>query len=370
MPTIQVALPHWLYWSGLVLFPLFGLWMVRRARGRAPDRLPSLAFAYLMLVTAGFVGAHRIYLHTRFWWVFVPLVFAVIFGNAEIRAARELVSAARSDVQHAAIETRRAEAAVQSGRRNAQERLAKARELAAGAETVMAAATSVQTRWERITLAVAGFILALLILDAVRLPTLWRSTRAREIESPLPDIVPVVSEVPHEPSPAAQIHTPVTDAIDGLNRRMGEFLAWWTLIAVFFYFFEVVLRYLFNSPTTFVHEAMFLMFGMMYLLSGGFAYLNENHVRVDIVYSRFSRRGKVLADALTSVFFFIFAATLVATSWIYLVSSFEVREVSFSDWAIQYWPIKAVMLLGSVLLLLQGVSRLIKDIRLVRSGEI
>jgi TRAP-type mannitol/chloroaromatic compound transport system permease small subunit len=362
MPEIHLGLPHWLYWSGLVLFPILGTVLAVRARRNPATRLPSLPFAYLMLVFAGFVGAHRIYLRTRLWWIYIPLVLGIIAGNAEIRAERETVSAARAELQAANLELRRAETAVQRGSRNAQARLEAARAALPPVEAAMAEAEGGLRRWNAIVLAVAGTGLALMVLDACLLPGMWRRRAAHERANPVPEIVPVTGELPQEPDPVAAIRTPLTDVIDGISKRTGEFIGWWALIAVFFYYVEVVLRYLFNSPTTFVHEAMFLMFGMMYLVSGGFALLEGSHVRVDIVYSRFSRRGKALADVLTSVFFFLFAGTLVATSWIYLDNAVQVWEVSFSDWGIQYWPIKAVMLLGSAILLLQGVSLLIKDV--------
>ena len=56
--------------------------------------------------------------------------------------------------------------------------------------------------------------------------------------------------------------------VDGLSEFTGVFVAYWTLIAVFVYFYEVIVRYMFNSPTNWAHESMFLMFGMQYVLAG------------------------------------------------------------------------------------------------------
>ena len=70
------------------------------------------------------------------------------------------------------------------------------------------------------------------------------------------------------------------------------------------------------------------MFGMQYLIAGSYAMLTESHVRVDIFYARFSRRGKAITDLLTSVFFFIFAGTLLATGFIFASDSMQ-----GSDWS-------------------------------------
>ena len=75
--------------------------------------------------------------------------------------------------------------------------------------------------------------------------------------------------------------------------------------------------------------------------------------------------GKAITNLLTSVFFFIFAGVLLVTSWIFAMDATRVSEVSFTDWRISYWPIKWAMVVGGVLLLLQGVSKFAQDIRAV-----
>ncbi len=114
---------------------------------------------------------------------------------------------------------------------------------------------------------------------------------------------------------------------------------------------------------------MFLMFGMQYLICGAYAMLTESHVRVDIFYANFSPRSKAVVDLLTSIFFFIFAGALFMTAWIFAADSFRQGETSFTEWAIQYWPAKMVIVLGALLLILQGLSKLLKDISLVISPK-
>ena len=74
--------------------------------------------------------------------------------------------------------------------------------------------------------------------------------------------------------------------------RAGEFAAYWAVISVFVYYYEVIARFAFNSPTNWVHESMFLMYGMQYMLAGAYAYREDQHVRVDVIYTKFSPRGK------------------------------------------------------------------------------
>lgn len=161
-----------------------------------------------------------------------------------------------------------------------------------------------------------------------------------------------------------------TRVVDWISDMSGVFVAFWTVNAVCAYFYEVVMRYLFNMPTIWVHESSYLLFGMQYLLAGAFALLHGAHVRVDILYVKLPVRGRVGMDIFTSVFFFIFAAALMGTSWKFFMNSYGMGETTVETWGIQYWPVKGMMLLGAILITLAGLSKLIKDIQLFRSlGE-
>ena len=157
-----------------------------------------------------------------------------------------------------------------------------------------------------------------------------------------------------------------TRVIDWISEHSGVFVAFWTINAVAAYFYEVVARYLFNAPTIWVHEGAYLLFGMQYLVAGGYALLHGSHVRVDVLYAKLPERGRVGMDIFTSVFFFIFALALLGTGWTFFVDSYAMKEVTVETWGIQHWPVKGVMVLGAVLLLLAGISRLTKDIMLYR----
>ncbi|MGA7799371.1 MAG: TRAP transporter small permease subunit [Gammaproteobacteria bacterium] len=165
------------------------------------------------------------------------------------------------------------------------------------------------------------------------------------------------------------LHAPgnrLTRALDWLSEQSGVFVSLWTVNAVCAYFYEVVSRYLFDAPTIWVHQASYLMFGMQYLLAGAFALLHGDHVRVDVVYIKLPKRGQVGVDIFTSTFFFIFAIALGGTSWRFFTDSLSMLEVTDETWRIQFYPIKAMMVLGAVLLILAGLSKLIKDIQLFR----
>jgi TRAP-type mannitol/chloroaromatic compound transport system permease small subunit len=158
-------------------------------------------------------------------------------------------------------------------------------------------------------------------------------------------------------------------AIDAFVRVSGELVAYWALLAVFAYYFEVIGRYVFNSPTNWVHESTFLMFGMQYMIAGAYAYRGESHVRVDLLYTHLPVRAKAMCDVVGSVFVFLFVAVMIWTGWTFASQAVAMGEVSFTEWGIQYWPVKLMIPIGAILLLLQALARLIRDIHLLASPE-
>ena len=168
------------------------------------------------------------------------------------------------------------------------------------------------------------------------------------------------------------LHAPgnvYTRVLDWITENSGIFVSLWTVNAVCVYFYEVVSRYIFDAPTIWAHQASYLMFGMQYLLAGGFALLHGDHVRVDVVYIKLPRRAQIGMDIFTSTFFLIFAVALAGTCWRFFVDSMDMREVTEETWQVQFYPVKGAMVVGAILLTLAGVSKLLKDIQLfVRSA--
>lgn len=361
MPSLTFVLPHWLYWAGLILFPLITIYMVARERKRGLPQGPSLGIAYLFLICTGFAGLHRLYLRNRWGFIFLPVFLAILYVNAQISVSREDVSRTRAAVESSHSAVTRAKSQDAAALQQAEAELTKH-----DAEYKIAGDQLAQRRswaqWLAILLA------AMIVGDAILLPRLTRQRREIEGRTAVPDPVsapPDFHEIGTGQDPTKNLHTRFTDMIERVNILAGEFVAYWAVIAVFAYFYEVISRYVFNSPTNWVHESMFLMFGMQYMICGAYAYYEDQHVRVDVLYTKFSERGKAIADIFTSIFFFIFTVTLMWTAFRFANDAIGMNEHSFTEWGIQYWPVKLAMPLGAALIVLQGLSKLIKDILIV-----
>ena len=370
MPTLNFILPHWMYWGGLLLFPLLAMYLVAKQRRDGAPREPILFNAYLFWLTAGFAGLHRFYLRSLWGFVFVPFFVGIVYCNSQVREVRDDVSRTFAALEQAQNTTRQA-APIDAANPTADEReaLAKAQAEVSKDRTEYDAAAAVSEGWTSrarwLTIALATLLLA----DAFLIPGVVRRAHARGDSGPRgADLVlpPDIHEQGTAEDPTRGMHSRYTDAIERVNVKAGEFVAYWAVISVFVYYYEVIARFLFNSPTNWVHESMFLMFGMQYMISGAYAYFEDQHVRVDVVYSHLSPRGKAIADIISSIFFFIFAITMLVTGWRFAFDAVRNSEISFTEWAVQYWPVKLCIPIGAALIVLQGMCKLMKDIMIVR----
>jgi len=374
MPSLNFVLPHWMYWGILLVFPVVAMMFVARQKRFGAPHEPLLFNAYLFWLLSGFMGLHRMYLKSWWGFVYVPLFLGIVYCNSEVRESREDVSRTTAEYEQSLTLLKRAQpidaAAATPDERKA---VADAEAVARTKKSALDAARKVQDDWKQIARNLGIVVLVLLAIDAVLIPALVRKRRAQATAAGY-----AADPVAHEPDipkqgtaedPTLHMRTPFTDWIDRINAKAGEYVAYWAVIAVFAYYYEVLARFVFNSPTNWVHESMFLMFGMQYMISGAYAYREDQHVRVDVFYTKFSPRGKAIADVISSVFFFIFTITLLWTGWRFAGDAVANRETSFTEWGIQYWPVKLTMPIGAALIILQGVSKLIKDILILTRAK-
>lgn len=151
--------------------------------------------------------------------------------------------------------------------------------------------------------------------------------------------------------------------IDAFHERWGNGVSWLMFGMVAVVFGDVIFRYLFNRSWVFIQELEWHLFGVVYLLAAGYTMLHDEHVRVDIWYAKQSPRKKAWVDfILLFVMFFPSCILIVYTTWPFLKHSFAVNEGSPDPGGIPgRWVLKSVIIIGFLLLILQGISQAIKN---------
>jgi TRAP-type mannitol/chloroaromatic compound transport system permease small subunit len=150
--------------------------------------------------------------------------------------------------------------------------------------------------------------------------------------------------------------------IDATQDWFGRTLSWLMLVMVLVVFVDVLMRYTINRTYVFTQELEWYLFAITYLMAGGYVMLWDEHVRVDIVFSRLSPRQKAWLDfILFFVFFFPSAGLIVYTTWPFFRNAFMVLEGSPDPGGIPArWALKGVIILAFSVMIIQGVSEVIK----------
>jgi TRAP-type mannitol/chloroaromatic compound transport system permease small subunit len=151
--------------------------------------------------------------------------------------------------------------------------------------------------------------------------------------------------------------------IDGFQERFGRAVSWLMFGMVVVVFGDVIFRYVLSRSFVWVQELEWHLFGLVYLLAAGYTMLHDEHVRVDIVYSKLSPRRKAWIDfALIWVFLFPSCLLIIYTAWPFVKASYLVNEGSPDPGGIPgRWALKSAIIVGFALLALQGVSQAIKN---------
>ena len=155
--------------------------------------------------------------------------------------------------------------------------------------------------------------------------------------------------------------------IDRINSGFGKICDYLILLVCFISAGNALMRYTFNYSSNAYLEIQWYLFGAVVLLGGAFTFLRNEHVRVDVIYSQLSDRGRLLIDTFGIILFLLPAATILSyLSWPFFLSSLRSGEVSMNAGGLILWPIKLVLPVGFTLLVLQGLSELIKRVAALR----
>lgn len=152
-------------------------------------------------------------------------------------------------------------------------------------------------------------------------------------------------------------------AIDWLNNSIGKFVSWLTLLVVLISAGNAVVRKTFSISSNAWLELQWYLFGAIFLLAAGYTFLYNEHVRVDVLAQRFSRKTQIYIEIAGVIFFLLPACILVF--WLslpYFWQSYATLEQSSNTGGLIRWPVKVLIPIGFGLLILAGVSHLIKSV--------
>ena len=159
--------------------------------------------------------------------------------------------------------------------------------------------------------------------------------------------------------------------IDWISEWTAKIARWLAVVLILLLSFEVVMRYVFNSPTVWVMQTSMMVGGTLVALGWSYVLQQQAHVRVDVFYGRLSAKHKALVNILGAIFvMFPFVGFLAYKAGAQALYSYKMGEVmSETAWYPPIFPVRAVVFLALALFLLQGIAQFIRDLRTFTGKE-
>ena len=154
----------------------------------------------------------------------------------------------------------------------------------------------------------------------------------------------------------------ILDVIDRVNRIIGGSVAMLILVLTALITVEVVMRYALHAPTVWSGELSSLLFATYVLLGGGYALYKGDHVKMDILYTRLSDKGKAIIDLIAFPLVILYCWILMVEGWSMVSEAIETNRTFSTDWAPLMWPWLLALPLGALLLGLQVISNVLRQL--------
>lgn len=158
--------------------------------------------------------------------------------------------------------------------------------------------------------------------------------------------------------------------IDRINQWSGAFSAWIVIPLMLVVMHEVFRRHFLNAPTGWGYDTCWMLYSAQFMLGGAYTLLKKGHIRIDIVYNVLSPRGKLIFDTViyglfvvvVSAFFTWAGIKFAADAWL------TDERLSTTNWFFPSGPSKTLIPLGFLLLGLQGLAEVLRNLSSLRGG--
>ena len=161
----------------------------------------------------------------------------------------------------------------------------------------------------------------------------------------------------------------ISQAIDALNERVGRTVFWLVLVMALVSAANALARYLFNLSSNAWLELQWYLFAAVFLLCAGYTLLHNEHIRIDVVSSRLSRRTQLWIDIFGTLLFLLpVSIFIMVLSWPVFTNAWFSNEMSGNAGGLIRWPARLLVPAGFLLLSLQGISELIKRVAVLKGS--
>jgi TRAP-type mannitol/chloroaromatic compound transport system permease small subunit len=157
---------------------------------------------------------------------------------------------------------------------------------------------------------------------------------------------------------------------EGISTWVGKAFAWLIVALMLLVVAEVFKRYALNMPTAWVFDASNMLYGTLFMMGGAYALAHDGHVRGDFLYGSMKPRTQAALDLVLYIAFFLpGVAALTWSGWTYFGDSLRIHETTFNATPLPVYPFKAIIPIAGALVLMQGLSEMLRCVVCLRTGE-
>jgi len=156
---------------------------------------------------------------------------------------------------------------------------------------------------------------------------------------------------------------------EATSTAVGKFSQYLVFVMMGILLFESIARTIFDRPHIWVVEVAQFTMAAYYLLGGGYSMILDGHVRMDLLYGRWSAKRQALADVLTGPFLIFYLVVLLIGAYSSIEYAVVYKQVNYTPWAPPLSPIKIIMGIGMLLMLFQAIATFIQDIDKAMGGK-
>jgi TRAP-type mannitol/chloroaromatic compound transport system permease small subunit len=159
-------------------------------------------------------------------------------------------------------------------------------------------------------------------------------------------------------------------SVEATNQVVGKFSQYLVFVMMGVLLFESFSRTIFNRPHIWVVEMAQFTMAAYYMLGGGYSMILKGHVRMDLLYGRWSTKTRAIVDLFTAVVLIFYLVILLYGAISAVEYALRYAQVNYTSWAPPLAPIKIIMTIGIVLMLLQAIAIFFQDLATARGESI
>ena len=158
--------------------------------------------------------------------------------------------------------------------------------------------------------------------------------------------------------------------VEAVNYRVGRFALYLIFLMIGILIVSAASRSFFNIPFSWAIELAQFTLAAYYLLGGAYTLQNNAHVRMDLLYERWSVKKRAFADSITAFCLIFYLGVLLYGGYSSTSYALQYGQKNYSAWAPYMSPIKIIMTVGIFLMLLQAIAQFFRDLATVQGKEI